>query len=382
MGFQDGTFDLLRTRFGSNDLKMARGYWNFIIERVDPGWLENPTGRLAIHWKSDTLPSAVRLIDLARRILILAKGITKESNDQLGAKLGQLLRAESPQYEELRFELLVGSELSRLGVPIELEPRSGDQNADQASRSVDFALATQARPLFVEATVSRIQRLIDWRGAVDDLKARFEREMVKHSCNRQLTIHAPLEVTRKTLTAATIRDLVSEVRRVERGSREVVIDSDSLVLEWRPAPHSEKFPAPRDQGEDHLGFAFTFGSADIAMVAATSTRLKWPGSAEELVVRSLRNTLRGKREQFQLDEAYALALTPGSHLLPHDVVTHIFVNRIFPNAIYGWISALLLFDVQFSQTKGFTTKVSVILNSAAQVPFPKAVLTRALGPDE
>ena len=101
MGFLAEGWDLTGTEFGEDDLTYAQGYLKWVIERVDASWLDEPRGHFGMHWNSDTLPSAVRLIDLARRTWNIAQSITAESQRVLGEKLSLLLEAEERQHDEL-----------------------------------------------------------------------------------------------------------------------------------------------------------------------------------------------------------------------------------------------------------------------------------------
>lgn len=63
----------------------------------------------------------------------------------------------------------------------------------------------------------------------------------------------------------------------------------------------------------------------------------------EQILKSLRNTLKLKRKQFNLQEPYLLIMTIGHHRIPTDIVSSLIVERIWNNLDYDWISAVCLF---------------------------------------
>lgn len=383
LSFLEHKFDLQGTNFSQEDLEYARRYWQFLIERVEPEWLETPQGRLAVHWESETIPSVVRLIHLAYLLNTLAGNIKDESDSTFGDKLRQLLFSDDVQHEEQITEFLVGVLLARLSgvspsepvTPIEMEPVSEAGSPDPAtSKNVDYRIEwDDDGPIYSESTVFHIQRLLDWQSAVDTLKRRFERAMVRRNLNRGLEITAPLELTHKTLSVQEIDEALQLVETQRKGSYSIKLDQEDLTLEWSPVPHLE---APREKRPGSVpGYAFTGGAGvKVSIVAATTVTLKWPGNTEKLVNKSLRNTLDSKRKQFELEAPYLLNMRILSSHIPLEGVFDLLNRRIFNNEQYSWISAVNVLKIPFSQQTGYRLQSYISVNHKASNPLPKSFI--------
>jgi hypothetical protein len=143
-------------------------------------------------------------------------------------------------------ELIVGALLTRLGEPIKMEPASTMAAPLQGARtgSVDYSSDWRGgRPVFVESTVFHVQKLLDWESAVDDLKRRFERAMVRQNLNRALRIMAPLELALKTLSDQALKKALRIIAEEVRGNHSIKLVKECLALEWEPVPHIEEFGA-------------------------------------------------------------------------------------------------------------------------------------------
>lgn len=383
MGFPDHNFDLHGTPFTQKDLEFARSYWKFLIEHVTPTWLDDPSGALAIHWTSNTVPSAVRLIDTAKMLFALAHSITEDSQSVFGTKLQQLLNLNGVQHKEHFTELMVGALLTGLGKPISMEPVSlVSPTVGATPTSVDYCVewTIDGSKVFIESTVFHIQRLIDWESAVNDLKRRFEQAVVAKNINCALQITAPLSLTRKTVSIAELAKALRIIAKSPRGSHLVRLCDDDLLLEWAPAAHLDTWPAGGIQ--DVPGFAFTSSSGVmIGTVAATSVRLKWPGDAENLVIRSLRNTLDTKREQFQLPSPYLLIIRLLNNRIPYEGVIDLLIRRIFENQRYRWISSVGIWDMRFSQNTSYQTRFTLIQNPQADYCLPDSFVATLIPRD-
>jgi hypothetical protein len=384
LGFLDCEVDLQGTPFNSEDLEHFRGYWRFLIENVAPEWLDEPKGHLALHWQSDTIPSVVYLIDLARMFYSLVHAITDASQTIFGNKLHQFLFSDGIQHEEQLTELLVGDLLTGLGgKPVMMEPVSKEAPPQGCTPgTVDYGIDWEdGQSIFVESTVFHIQRLLDWESAIATLKRRFEEAMVRQSLNRALRITAPLELTHQTLSAHALEKALSSVRGKARGRQSVKLVRYHLELEWEPAPHLEIFDIGREIPLS--GFAFTTGTgAEFAMLAATEVLLKWPGDTEELVNKSLRNTLTRKRRQFELKLPYLLFLRITNDNISLKGVNDLLARRIYNNVHYRWLSAVGLLKSSFGQTTGHSQQVTLLSNPDAIYPLPNSFLAVLTGTDQ
>ncbi len=372
MGFLDTMYDLRGTPFKDADLDYARGYWMFLIERVDPQWLVDPKGRLAIHWRSDTVPSAVQLIDLARLLFALARTITRDSNPAFGSKLKTLLNSDGVQYREQLTEFVVGGLLTRLHQPLHLDrPSMSAQVEGERSKNVDYGVHWDSEPngILVEVTVFHVQRIVDWEAAILDIKKQFEQAVVKRNLNRALSITAPLVLTRRTLSPKALSKALRAMESSERGKQEVSLGKEKLALKWSPAAHYEEWLG--DGVSDESGFAFTFGKGvEIGSLAAKSVNLAWPGDAEDLVNRSLRNTLDQKLKQFDVEVPYLLVVRILSNRIPFNGVIDLLTRRVFTNKKYARISAVALLKLTCAQNTGYRPYLRLVLNLRTIKPLP------------
>jgi hypothetical protein len=379
LGFLNAAVDLQSTPFTQEHLDYARGYWQFLIEKAAPEWFDNPKGHLAVHWQSDTLPSAVYLIDLAKIFYSVIHSITDDSQAIFGSKLRQLLFSNGKQYEEQLTELLVGALLTRLAKPLTMEPASGTvAPSNTAFGTVDYSFEwTDGQPHFAESTVFHVQRILDWEAAIYDLKKRFELAMVHRSLNRALRIAAPLELTRKTLSAQDLKKTLRQIENNEQGYHTLSLGKNCLDLQWGPVPHFQT--VAEGMASDPWNFTFTAGDhVEVAMVAATDVTLKWPSEAEHVVTTSLRNTLDGKRRQFQRKAPYLLFIRITNDYVPARGVIDILTRRIYNNVHYGWVSAIGLLEVSFAQDTGHRPKVIFLLNPNSSYPLPKPLVEALL----
>lgn len=190
--------------------------------------------------------------------------------------------------------------------------------------------------------------------------------MVRQSLNRALRITAPLELTHKTLSDQALKKALRTIAEEVRGSHSIKLVKEYLDLDWSPVPHIDEFAAI---GEIPFpGFVFT--ETEVLMAAATDVILKWPGGVEELVNRSLRNTLDGKRRQFELNSPYLLFMRVTSNYIPLNGMVDLLTRRIYNNVHYRWLSAVGVWNVSFSQNVGHSPKVILLVNPNASNPLP------------
>jgi hypothetical protein len=296
----------------------------------------------------------------------------KSSHSTFHSKLRQLLYSDGVQHEEQITEVLVGGFLAHFNVPINMEPISTIvATPESVPRTVDYSIlwSPENSTIFVESTVFHIRKLIDWEGAVADLKNSFEREMANRSLNRGLRITAPLSLSRQTLSPKVLRGLVRRISKDPTGHASARLGDDTLLLEWSPVPQAESIPESFEEQGSPFGFIFGSGF-ELACVAATTVSLKWPGDAENLVIRSLRNSLDAKRQQFELAVPYFLIIRLLSNHISVESVTSLIERRVFSNNQYQRISALGVMQVVFDSEAGFQCKTKIALNPLAVHPLP------------
>jgi hypothetical protein len=109
--------------------------------------------------------------------------------------------------------------------------------------------------------------------------------------------------------------------------------------------------------------------------AGVSYELVLDEDTEDLVVKSLRNTLRRKRQQSPHDAEYVLIVKLGHHRLDRPGIQRILYQRVFPNAAYHWLTGVCLFAPQENFEIG-ATRPSLLLsmNENATVPASQSLI--------
>jgi hypothetical protein len=89
--------------------------------------------------------------------------------------------------------------------------------------------------------------------------------------------------------------------------------------------------------------AFTSGAV-VHPAVSISKQLVPTEGLENLLLRSIRNTLDGKRVQFPNDGHYLLAMKLGDHRLLPTGFIQMTLDRIWNNPDYAWITGLCFFS--------------------------------------
>jgi hypothetical protein len=167
-----------------------------------------------------------------------------------------------------------------------------------------------------------------------------------------------------------MRDLVQSIQCTETGERSLPVGDSMARVQWRPVPHF----AVRDEGAmaDRLkrdeGVFCTFGPEPFPAIGLKRTLLL-DEDATQLLVKSLRNTLKTKREQFPHSAQYVLVMKPGHLRLPAAGLRHLLGTRILPNPAYHWLTGVAVFTPRVRFEKGAPgSSVFLTTNDKATVP--------------
>lgn len=392
MAFLDSKLDLSMTQFTywplTNDhLIFARDFLTNAIKTHDPAWLRKPFGPLGRCWKDSAVFAACQLIELSRILSTLNASITKRSKSIYVDKFKQLLRAKNNfQFEEILTELQAVCHLvERIG-PISLNPLVPDNliGSSQEPPSPDFAIRLNSRDVFSDVTVLRQGAFSQWDNAVGRLSNEISRLVRKNKIRRIIYLNFPFSARNIAFSPSSLADLIKQISLLENGQAAITISSKELSVTWESLPHLDtngKHPTSMPTGTRYA----TSGPIDLignySMMMATSVatdpdlyvnfggprlgdthraavaieaRLVVDSELNELLLKSLRNTLKRKREQFTLEAPFILIIKPGHHRLSTSTLSALLMDRIWPNKEYAWISGACLFA-----PRTFSDKINV-----------------------
>jgi hypothetical protein len=377
--------DFAGSVFTTQDLIEARGVFRLAMERYSAGWETAPIGVMAQLWNQDARPAVERLIDIARVLFDFSRGITLESAPAFEHKVRQLLSCkDEAQFDELLAELRVGALLAVRAGPVACEPlaRPLDYRSSAQPRSPDFAIRLPESDILIEVTTLRIGALDYWERALAIIRERIRDAVVAAGMAKEVEIHAPLRVRADALTRRVIDRLLTEMKRARDGALDVELGPVSIRVMWRemtflqlPLGASDLDAMPKDPFSSKEHFSAVIGSAANISSASASKIVPILGpNVEELFLKSIRNTVEGKRPQFMIQAPSLLVLQPGAWRLPPDYVHHLIDKRLWPNPQYRWLTGIGILQPRrtFGATEP-TTKLTVSWN-----PSPSEARTTAL----
>jgi hypothetical protein len=357
MSFLDSQIKLTSTIFSTSNYQFAREFLTSAITRHQPSWLNEPNGPLRSYWLGSGVHQICYLIELARMLSELQSNVTKKSSALLIEKFRGLLRAQpEEQFEELLTELQVASLLTERVSPLAFEPLVPEELIKPGNRpkSPDFAFRLPDTDVFVEVTVIRIGVLDKWDRRMRHLTAVLTRDLQKRQLRRAIKLVFPISAASTDLSVESLRDLLFALRRSERGEWKTNELGKPAVVRWIPFPHvnMDRSGAVLDSSELENArieldlrpgeIAATFGPAEVPAVG--TWRSLFPNaSLNELVLKSIRNSLDQKRRQFPQEASYLLVVKIGHHRVIADAVQYLITNRIWTNGDYAWMLGMCFF---------------------------------------
>ena len=123
-------------------------------------------------------------------------------------------------------------------------------------------------------------------------------------------------------------------------------------------------------------YAIRLPSADVVIeVTVLNTGRDAQQVTSETLLRSFRNALKRKRDQFPHAEPYLLFMTLANSVIPLEAVTNLIIHRIWPNPLYDWINGIGLFRIvrDYSKSKPPTRKLFT-QNPNARLATPEELL--------
>ncbi len=344
MSFLTSQPDLSGTIFTEVNLLGAREYLSSNLDQEDRAWLDNCKGPIGEYWCRDDNYASYFLIDFASTIARVASKITDRSHPLLAAKVKEgLLRAPSEkEFLENYTEFQVASALVNYANPLILDPMVAEEDllvsANRPS-TPDFALQLPDGDVFLDATVCHVDVFDQWEKAGDYIQRAIQKRLLEQQRTLQVLISLPLqyEYDHKEREA-----LLRAMRASATGS--FPIGSNGKV-QWQPISFQDDW-VPSLGGS---GFSFGIyndssgGKAEMFSIFE-KTIAPVTEEDEEVVLKSIRNSLNHKHGQFQEDMPAVLIIRFGNRQLAiTDVINRIY-KRIWPNnKIYGWITGICLF---------------------------------------
>lgn len=356
-----------------------------MFERYAPTWPKSPVGIIGRLWRDDATPSALKLIDVAQVLFLVSRAITLESAEVFAHKVRSLLNCRGEaQYDELLAELRVGALLAVRAGPVACEPlaRPFDPRAAAQPSSPDYGIRLPGGDIVVEVTTLRIGLLDSWERAIEIVRHKIADAAVSANLAKEVEIHAPLRIRSDALNRNEVFRLLAAMKADPSGSMEVPLGPVTSTVMWRGIPlielptHSKPSsslpsnPFPTDQH-----FSAVIGSAtQVQSASASKVVLVLGPDVEQLFVRSIRNTLDGKRAQMQYEAPTLLVLQPGAWRVSGDYVRHLIDKRIWPNRDYAWLTGIGLLQSRrtFTRSESDTT-LTVSWNGQPKIPRTAAL---------
>lgn len=331
----------------AENLKWARALLRDVLERHDPKWLKRPKGALKIHWNSGGRSPACFLIELAGLLNGAQRNVTRRSLSRVIVKAKQLFHAEGRQFEERLAEFQFLGQLGQRASPIAVDPLVPEEKFDtpREPSSPDFAVRLPDGDVFFELTVVRFGALDEWDKRARRFGDQLQREILNRGLRRTVHLKLPLSLRQADLPNAAARQLVEAIVATESGEWSTGVDGSHARVRWEPVPHVTTMDALNDSTFPKSATFCTVGPPGMP-AAGVSHELLLNEDADELLVKSVRNTLRRKREQFPHDAEYVLVIKLGHHRLAAAGVQRMLHQRIFPNPDYQWLTGVCLFAPQ------------------------------------
>lgn len=340
--FLDETPALQGWFYAAGDMARARDELVNRIRRVNPNWLNEPKGPLAVQWRADGPAPACYLTDLARCLYFIELHGDQNSQRVLDEKLGQLLLASDvDQFDETLTEIRFADFLVGRVRPISLEPLSVSEEDSRRRSSPDFGVRLWREEVLFEVTVVHVGFFEAFDRAAREIARRLLDVMQKAGVNRRLELDLPVGPPAPDPDALTSRALRRRIIASEVGREFVEIPSGRAVVEWMPMPFVREPSLATDRGPFVMG-----EPEDVVSISNVnwSPILSNPVTSEN-IVQSLRNSIDRKRTQLTDSGRYAvLVLRLGDHRINYHSVDALIHRRIWPNPSYKWLPGIVLFQ--------------------------------------
>jgi hypothetical protein len=345
--FLDQQVDLSGTIMSAAHLSWAQEFLRGLVARYDPTWLKKPKGALRVQWNAEGRGPACFLIELAGLLNTAQRSVTTRSVPRVAGKILDLLRADGRRFEEIIAEFQCLGQLALRASPIAVAPLVSEEQfgTSEEPTSPDFAVRLPDGDAFFEVTVLRFGALDDWDSHAERVSEQLQREILRAGLRRSVRIRFPLSLRHAGMSRADTRDLCDAVLVNETGHWSTPLKLSHVEADWGAIPHVSTIEALSDITFPTAAAFCTIGVPSSPAVGVTRELLQ-DEDTNELLVKSLRNTLRRKREQFPHNAEYVLVIKTGHPRLTTGGLQRVLQDRIFPNAHYHWLTGVCLFAPQ------------------------------------
>lgn len=239
--------------------------------------------------------------------------------------------------------------------------------------SPDFAIRFKNRDIFCDVTVLRHGTFNKWDRAASRFANEISRLIKRNKIQRIIYLDFPFSARNIAFSPSSLKKLINEISVSEKGQTTVSISSEELTVAWELLPHVDSagnYPKSMTTGtkyatsgpidsKGNYGIMIAFpvvGNPDLSVsfgiprpgdahhaAAVIETRLVIDSELNNLLLKSIRNTLKRKRAQFSLKSPFILIIKPGHRQISNSVLVTLLKERIWPNNEYSWISGVCLF---------------------------------------
>lgn len=363
MSFHTHPFDLSQTIFTEEHLQEAREYLSVLLTKVDPS-LKKPQGVLRAYWETDSPAQACELISIAQMLKHFERGLSSRSASLFFPKVAGIFKQlHEKTFLENLTELQIGSELARRDNQLEIDPLVPDEwllplTNHRRPQTPDFALHILNEKVFFEATVLHTMILNDWDTSVDFIIKALKSHLRKQQ--RNLTFQMTFPLPFKGNPEQMVKRLCSRLEKTDRGRE--IFENNGGDVRWEPLP---MFIAP--DASAALATFFTT-SSKVAVFSPTTENVGFASAAQSgvvhlseedrvkannLLLNSLRNTLKTKKDQLRQARPVVLVLGLGHRWLYEDELLAKLYGRLWNSPDYDWLTGIVLFtprhDFRLSQ---------------------------------
>jgi hypothetical protein len=208
----------------------------------------------------------------------------------------------------------------------------------------------------IEATVLYVKKLEYWERRVNTIRDLLAKKIGEtEGVFRDVDIELPLDFDPKLGNKLSERAVTREIIKRERGEQEFSVGKNIACLRWRPMPMYERSNFELRNVPDEVN-SWIIASPGATVKNGFGFKARPTGDPKEFaeaLLRSLKNTLDRKREQFRgKKDRYVLVLKMGHHRVPSDLLHNVFRARIWPNPTYNWITCFGEFRLGRDYSKG------------------------------
>lgn len=348
---------------------MARSVWRDLFARHLPTWPESPQGALAQLWRDPSPAAGCLLIWIAQVLFTVSRALTAKSVAPFEDKLGELLRLEHAQFEELVAELEVAAGLSERVSPIAFEPLVPEgAPPHRKPYSPDYGIRLPDGDLPIETTVLRIAQFERWEGEASRIAEYLQHRLKSEPLFRVLDLELRIDFRFDSIPRKCLREIIRDVTSTTEGERHLSSDRGLGSIRWSVPPVSK----PGGQESVTLGqynVTITEGQLQSALYVSRRPRFEQQDGAADLVVKSLRNTLDYKlRKWGKIEAPYVLGLKFGHHWLNPQGMISAIAERIMPNPKYRRLSGVLRYTPPDFAAGGRPHELFLLTNDAASFP--------------